>query len=117
MVHGAGVEVGVQVDINRADKRKSVGVPKDAFVIISAGELNKNKNTEVIVRALDKVKNAHYVACGVGSEKDNLIKLAEELGVINRFHLLGYRTDMPELLAMSDVFAMMSFREGMPGLY
>ena len=114
LVHGAGVEVGVQVDINRADKRKSVGVPKDAFVIISAGELNKNKNTEVIVRALDKVKNAHYVACGVGSEKDNLIKLAEELGVINRFHLLGYRTDMPELLAMSDVFAMMSFREGMP---
>ena len=114
LVHGAGVEVGVQVGINRADKRKSVGVPKDAFVIISAGELNKNKNTEVIVRALDKVKNAHYVACGVGSEKDNLIKLAEELGVINRFHLLGYRTDMPELLAMSDVFAMMSFREGMP---
>ena len=105
LIHGAGVNVGVQVDINRVE---------DAFVIVSAGELNKNKNTEVVVRALKDVPGAHYVACGVGPEKENLEKLAEELGVSERFHLMGYRTDMAELMAMSDVFTMMSFREGMP---
>lgn len=114
LVHGAGVKVGVRVEIDRAEKRRSVGVPEDAFVIVSAGELNKNKNTEVVVRALKDVPGAHYVACGVGPEKENLEKLAEELGVFERFHLMGYRTDMPEILAMSDVFTMMSFREGMP---
>lgn len=114
LIHGAGVNVGVQVDINRVEKRRSIGVPEDAFVIISAGELNKNKNTEVVVRALKDVPGAHYVACGVGPEKENLDKLAEELDVSERFHLLGYRTDMTELMAMSDVFTMMSFREGMP---
>ena len=114
MVHGAGVKVGVRVEINRTEKRRSVGVPEDAFVIVSAGELNKNKNTEVVVRSLKDVPGAHYVACGVGPEKENLEKLAEELGVSERFHLMGYRTDMAELMAMSDVFTMMSFREGMP---
>lgn len=114
LIHGAGVNVGVQVDINRAEKRRSIGAPEDAFVIVSAGELNKNKNTEVVVRALKDMPGAHYVACGVGPEKENLEKLAEELGVSERFHLMGYRTDMAELMAMSDVFTMMSFREGMP---
>lgn len=114
LVHGAGVKVGVTIDIDRAEKRRSIGVPEDAFVIVSAGELNKNKNTEVIVRALKDVDDAHYVACGVGPEEENLRKLAEELGVSDRFHLIGYRTDMPEIMACADVFTMMSFREGMP---
>ena len=114
LVHGAGIKVGVKVDIDRAEKRRSIGVPEDAFVIVSAGELNKNKNTKVIVRALKDVEGAHYVACGVGPEKDNLEKLAQDLGVTDRFHLMGYRTDMPEIMACADVFTMMSFREGMP---
>lgn len=114
LVHGAGVKVGATVDIDRNEKRRSIGVSEDAFVIVSAGELNKNKNTEVIVRALKDVESAHYVACGVGPEKENLEKLAQELGVSDRFHLMGYRTDMPEIMACADVFTMMSFREGMP---
>lgn len=114
LIHGAGVKVGVAVDIDRDEKRRSLGVPEDAFIIVSAGELNKNKNTEVIVKALKGVDGAHYVACGVGPEKENLEKLALDLGVSDRFHLMGYRTDMPEIMACSDVFTMMSFREGMP---
>ena len=114
LVHGAGVNVGVTVNVDRAEKRRSIGVPENAFLIVSAGELNKNKNTKVIVRALQKIDGAHYVACGVGPEKNNLEKLAQELGVFDRFHLLGYRTDMPEIMACADVFTMMSFREGMP---
>lgn len=114
LVHGAGVKVGVTVDIDKAEKRSSIGVPQDAFMIVSAGELNKNKNTAVIVRALQQIDGAHYVACGVGQEKANLEKLAQELEVADRFHLMGYRTDMPEIMACADAFTMMSFREGLP---
>ena len=55
LVHGAGVKVGVSVVIDHAEKRRSIGVPEDAFLIVSAGELNKNKNTEVIVIILPAV--------------------------------------------------------------
>lgn len=116
LVHGAGVNVGVQVNVDRVQTRNELNIPEDAFVIVSAGELNKNKNTEVVVRALGQMKgkNVHYLACGVGPEETNLKTLAEQLGVSSQFHLMGYRTDMPEIMAISDVFTMMSFREGMP---
>ena len=116
LVHGAGVNVGVKVNVDKVQKRTELNIPKDAFVIVSAGELNKNKNTEVVVRALGKMKDkrVHYLACGVGAEKNNLMRLAKELEVSSQFHLMGYRTDMPEILAISDAFTMMSFREGMP---
>lgn len=114
LIHGAGINVDVKVNIDRSQKRKSLGIPENAFVIVSAGELNKNKNTEVIVKALKNVEGAHYLACGVGPERDNLEKLARKIGVSDRFHLLGYRTDMLEVMSCADVFTMMSFREGMP---
>lgn len=116
LVHGAGVNVGIKVETDRIKKRAELNVPEDAFLVVSAGELNKNKNTKVIVEALGKLKgqNIHYIACGVGPEEDNLKKLAEELGVVSQFHLMGYRTDMAEIMAASDAFTMMSFREGMP---
>lgn len=114
LVHGAGVNIGVHVDTKREEKRKDLGVPTDAFLIVSAGELNRNKNTEVIVRSLPKVPGAHYIACGVGPERDNLLRLAKRLGVEDRFHLLDYRTDISEIMAASDVFTIMSFREGLP---
>lgn len=115
-IHGAGIKLGTTVNVERAAKRKEIGVPDDAFMVLSAGDLNKNKNTEVMVKALVylKHKNIHYVACGVGAEEENLRNLAIKLGVDNKFHLLGYRTDVPELLYASDAFAMMSFREGLP---
>ena len=115
-VHGAGVNIGVEVEIDRKKKRQELGVPEDAFVIVSAGELNKNKNTQVIVKALERLrnKNIHYIACGVGIEDRKLRDLARQLGVSSQFHLMGYRTDMAEIMSVSDVFTMMSFREGMP---
>ena len=40
--------------------------------------------------------------------------LAKQLGVENQVKFLGYRTDMMEIMAASDIFVMPSFREGVP---
>ena len=75
--------------------------------------MNENKNQEVIVRAIAKLNNPkiHYLIAGQGKKEEELINLAEELGV--NLHLLGYRTDIVELLNMSDIFAFSSYREGL----
>lgn len=116
LIHGAGIKLNVKVETDRIEKRREIGIPQDSFLVISAGELNKNKNTSVVVRALAELNDdtVHYVACGVGPEEENLRKLAKSLGLDNNFHLLGYRTDIAELMAASDAFVMMSFREGLP---
>ena len=46
--------------------------------------------------------------------EEDLKKLAKNLGVENNIHFLGFRGDMPEVLAASDIFVMPSFREGVP---
>lgn len=84
-------------------------------MLISVGELNENKNNQVIVRALGKLKdrNVHYVLCGVGNKEPELKALVQEVGVANNVHFLGYRTDVKELMNTSDIFVMPSFREGL----
>lgn len=69
-VPGIGVDVkkisSVQVD--RAKKRAELGIPQDALVFISVGELNENKNHSTVIRALAKadIANSYYLICGEG---------------------------------------------------
>lgn len=116
MVHGAGVEIGVDVNVDTTKKKEELKLPKDSVIVISAGDLNINKNNHVVIRALDLIdnRNIHYLICGVGPEESNLRKLANDCGVKANVHFLGYRTDMPELLKTADIFVMPSFREGVP---
>lgn len=94
-------------------KRKELGILDDDFFILSVGELNQNKNQEVIVRAIAKLNNPkiHYFIAGKGDKADYLKELAKKLNV--NLHLLGYRTDIVELLNTADVYAFPSYREGL----
>ena len=102
-------------DMIRLKKRKELGISLDKFVIISVGELNHNKNNEIIIKALAKVRvsEIQYLMCGVGTEQRKLELLADKLGIKNQIHFLGYRTDVQELYQTADLFVMPSFREGL----
>ena len=116
LVHGAGVKVGKKILVDKNVKREQLGVPQNAFVIVSAGFLNKNKNNRVVIEALGKLNNpdVYYLICGEGEERDRLQALAQQMGVDKNVIFLGYRTDMDEIMACADLFAMPSFREGVP---
>lgn len=98
-----------------ASVRKELGISPDSFLILSVGELNRNKNHEVIVKAIAKINNSNifYVICGQGSLNIYLKTLAERLGIGNQVILLGYRTDLLILYKVADAFAFPSRREGL----
>lgn len=116
-IPGVGIDLSQysqRDDTIRFAKRKELGLRDEDVVLISAGELNKNKNNKVIIEALKNAKNAenvHYMLCGVGEEEEALRKMSGEMQ--DRVHFLGYRTDMKELLQAADIFVMPSFREGL----
>lgn len=116
-VPGVGIDITeyTKIEKQRQEKRDELGIPNDDLVIISVGELNKNKNNSVIISALGIVNNPHihYILCGVGDEKEQMQTLTHELGLDDTIHFLGYRTDVKELYAASDIFVMPSFREGL----
>lgn len=103
------------VEIDRALIRSQLGLQESAFVILSVGELNKNKNHDVIIKAIAKINNLdiHYVVCGEGQLKEYLKVLSEDLGIENNVHLLGFRNDMPEIWKSADLVAFPSYREGL----
>lgn len=85
-------------------------------MVLSVGEVNKNKNHKVGIEALAKLrdKNTYYVICGRGPLMEVHKELAQSLGVSDRVVLTGYRTDGADFYKMADVFLFPSFREGLP---
>ena len=111
----------------------SVGVDKE-----KAAELNENKNQKVVIEAVaaivnkyetsagndnkhntnyagksNRTYNIYYTICGKGPNEDKLRELIKAYGLENNISLLGYRTDMDEILQTADVFAFPSIREGL----
>jgi len=96
--------------------RYQLDIPEDAFVLLSVGELNQNKNHEIVLRAISNIKDAqiHYMIAGTGERKEYLLSLAKELGIEKQFHLLGYRNDVEKLYKIANAYVHPSFREGLP---
>lgn len=100
---------------DKGEKRKELGLEDSDVMLLSVGELNKNKNHAIIIQALAGAKNKHlhYIIAGQGKEGEELRKLAKQLGVRKQIHLLGYRADVPQLMQASDIFLLPSLREGL----
>lgn len=129
-IHAKRIEYvpGMGIDISRfhagrssrLEKRQELGLKDEDFLILTVAEMTKNKNHSTIVKAMALLKdkpeyeNMYYLICGRGEEKDALAQEAQQLGVADRVIFLGYRHDVPELCRCSDMFAFMSFREGLP---
>lgn len=117
-VPGVGVNLNKfgNVALNKEECKKKLGIPKDGRIVLSVGELNKNKNHETAIKAIAglKNKNIHYIVAGVGRLDKHLINVAEECNVKNNVHLLGRREDIAELCDLADIFCFPSYREGLP---
>lgn len=84
-------------------------------MLISVGELNVNKNHEVVIKALASLDNPNikYVICGQGSLEKYLSQMVKELRLESQVRFLGFRNDIAILLALSDIFVVPSKREGL----
>lgn len=116
-IPGVGVDIEKirNIQVNKELKRKELGLTLDNKVLLSVGELNKNKNHEVIIKALSKLNNPniHYLICGQGNLKGYLEKLIKKLNLENNVKLLGFRKDIYEIYKISDIFVFPSKREGL----
>lgn len=121
IIPGVGVDMNVfhpkteQEKVQAAELRRCFGIPEDAFHIVSAGELNKNKNHRVVIEALAGLSrdDIYYSICGEGPYRQELEKLIKKLGLSDRVFLRGYRNDMPLIWHTADLSIFPSYREGM----
>ncbi len=101
------------VDVAAAPRsRHDRNVPR----LIAVGRLKAPKDFLTLIRALAALSDAEYEALIVGEGPDRDVVEGEIrlLGLENRVQLAGERDDVPELLAVSDVFVLSSRSEGLP---
>lgn len=115
-IHGIGVNTDrLHRRDEQSDIRAELGLREEDLLVLSVGELNENKNHQVIIRALSKLHDdrLHYAICGKGDRLEALQRLAAELGLEKNVHFLGYRTDVVDICSQADLFAFPSRREGL----
>lgn len=101
-----------------ASVRAEIGVgPTDPVVSIVAAlrpEKNHELFLEVARRVLVEVRDAKFFIVGDGPRREPLEQHAAALGIGADVRFLGTRSDVPRLLAMSDVFVLTSHNEANP---
>lgn len=103
------------------DKEVEAKPIKDDFVITTVGRLDPIKNQKLLLNAFDlgKQQYEHWQSvrlqlAGNGPIADELSNHAASLASSRDITFLGFRSDVPEILANTDLFALSSFYEAMP---
>ncbi len=96
----------------RQDLRTSLNIPAEAMVIATSGSLILRKGHDVLMRAFHALPPMpvlpHLVIAGGGPEEQALRKLAAELGITGRVHILGFVENIVDVYNCADLFALAS---------
>lgn len=107
---------------DRSSLRNELDISANELLIVAVGNLYPVKGHAVLLRALGQLQRSGTIArapwrlaiAGRGEEEQKLRVLAAEQGIADRVTLLGFRKDVPDVLAAADVFVMPSLSEGLP---
>jgi glycosyltransferase involved in cell wall biosynthesis len=86
----------------------------DAPVVSIIGRLVPIKDHPLLFRAVREIEGVELCVVGGGECEASLRSLAIELGMVERVHFMGFRTDLERILADTDVVALTSVNEGTP---
>lgn len=99
----------------RQEVRHELGLPPDALLVTGVGHLVPRKGFDLLINAFAAaaIPRARLLIAGSGPEAEALRARAAGKGIAGQLHLLGQRSDVPRLLAASDIFVLSSHNEGM----
>lgn len=94
------------------DLRAGIGLCAEQRLVLSVGRLQRRKGFDQVIRSLPGLVqrgiDVHHAIVGIGEDWDYLHRLAIDLGVADRLHLLGHVAprDLPRWYNACDMFAM-----------
>lgn len=87
----------------RATIRAELRVPEQHRLLLALGRLHPSKAHDTLIRAIAPLTDVTLMVAGEGPLRTELETLARRLGVAQRVHLLGWRTDTARLFAAADI--------------
>ena len=107
----------------RADVRRELGLPSDALLCLTVGRMTEQKGHKYLLDAIpgtaSQVEHPHFLFVGSGPLEHSLKAQAAAHGLYgtdgtDTVHFLQRRSDVPRLIAASDLFVLPSLFEGLP---
>lgn len=109
---------------NKEDLRKSLGIPENAMIMGMVARYDPMKDYPNFFRAVkifeennNNSTDVHYVLVGrdVTIENKHIAELIDQK-LMHKFHLLGERKDIPQILSGLDFYCSSSLSEGFPNV-
>jgi glycosyltransferase involved in cell wall biosynthesis len=113
------------IDIGRYSARQpadltALGIQAGQRVVTFVGRLEPQKGVEWLIATarpwLDTLPGCDLLLVGEGSLRQRLEASCRVAGIAERVHFAGWRTDVSEILAASDLLVLPSGWEGMPNV-
>ena len=122
LVHGVGLdEEKFNILISDEEKenlKQELKIDDKSVVCTYVAELNKNKNQQLLIKAIKRLKddnnNVTLLLVGKGRYEPKLLKLIKKMNLEENVKLLGYRSDIVKILSITDIYLASSLREGLP---
>jgi glycosyltransferase involved in cell wall biosynthesis len=103
---------------SRHEVRSELGLKDEQIAVITVANMRPQKAYPDLVAAAEQVlttrPDLRFFAVGQGPQLEEIRALVAERGLEDRFHILGERHDVFDLLAAVEVFALSSLWEGFP---
>jgi glycosyltransferase involved in cell wall biosynthesis len=108
----------VETDRHRRFTREEMHLAPDTLVLLVVGRLATEKGLEYLLEALPRIKCElqvpfRLVLAGTGPLKSKLETITRELGLRRQVSFAGFRRDIGNLLAASDIVILPSLHEGL----
>lgn len=88
---------------------------RDKTILLSIGELHKNKGYDLLIPNLKKVDRGFlYLIIGEGEEKENIKKIIKDNDLVDKVLLLGRIENAYEYIKAADIFILPSRTEAFP---
>lgn len=118
ITNGTGVDSQKFREIEKEQKEKikaNLNIQKDDFIILSIGELNKNKNHIMQIKAISELNNKKIklFVLGNGPLKEFYEEQIKHYQLQEQVKILGYKKEINDYLKISDIVVSTSIREGL----
>jgi glycosyltransferase involved in cell wall biosynthesis len=125
------IHIGNGIDLERFNPQRSElseearflrltnNIPVDTPLVGAIARLNHEKGVkELLWAAYDLIKQerlkVHFVIIGEGPAEGEFRSLVNTLGISANVHFTGFQENIPAWLTALDIFALPSYREGLP---
>ncbi|MGH9298219.1 MAG: glycosyltransferase, partial [Acidimicrobiales bacterium] len=118
LVHGLSFHDIGDLASSREPVRSELGIARDEVLVSTVANMRPEKGYDLLLEAAQILISGglpiRFVAVGHGPLEEEVRNRHAQLGLEDRFQLLGFRSDALRIVAGSDIFVLASRHEGFP---